>query len=67
MRIDILKKGDEFVGIFGNMIAVRKASGEVELTAVILDEHNCIRLEEGRRSLSAMETILSKQHQKTVK
>ena len=45
MRINILKRGDEFAGIFGNLIAVKKPSGEVELTEISLDEFGCIRLD----------------------
>lgn len=45
LRINLLKKGDEFVGMYGNLVAVKKSSGEVELTEVILDENGCIRLE----------------------
>ncbi len=45
MRINILKKGEEFVGLYGNMIGIKKPSGEVELTEIILDENGCIRLD----------------------
>ena len=44
MRINIMKKGDEFAGLYGNLIAIKKASGEVELTEIILDENGLIRL-----------------------
>ena len=45
MQINIMKKGDEFVGIYGNLVAIKKMSGEVELTELILDENGCIRLD----------------------
>ena len=45
MKINIMKKGDEFVGLYGNLIAIKKPSGEVELTEIILDDTGCIRLE----------------------
>ena len=44
MQINILKKGDEFVGLYGNLIAIRKSGGEVELTEIEVDENGCIRL-----------------------
>ena len=44
MRIGILQKGDEFAGLFGNLIAIKKPSGEVELTEVLLDDNGLIRL-----------------------
>ncbi len=44
IRIDIMEKGDEFVGLFGKYIAIKKNTGEVELTEIILDENRCIRL-----------------------
>ena len=44
MRIGILKQGDQFAGLFGNLIAIKKPSGEVELTEVLLDDNGLIRL-----------------------
>ena len=46
MNINIMKKGDEFAGLYGNMIAIRKPTGVVEITRIILDENGCIRLED---------------------
>ena len=44
MKISIMKKGDEFAGLYGNLIAIKKETGEVELTEIILDENGLIRL-----------------------
>lgn len=44
MKISIMKKGDEFAGLYGNLIAIKKENGEVELTEIILDENGFIRL-----------------------
>ena len=43
--INLMKKGDEFVGLYGNLIAIRKPDGVTELTEIVLDEKGCIRLE----------------------
>lgn len=44
MRINILKKGDVFVGLYGNLIAIKRPSGEVELSEITLDNTGFIRL-----------------------
>ena len=33
-----MKKGDKFVGLYGNLIAIEKPSGEVEMTEIILED-----------------------------
>ena len=38
MKINIMKKGDKFVGLYGNLIAIEKPSGEVEMTEIILED-----------------------------
>ena len=45
MRVNILKIGDSFIGLYGNLIAIRKPTGEVELTEITVDNTGFIRLE----------------------
>lgn len=38
MRINIMQKGEQFIGIFDNKIALKRKNGEVRVVAIILDE-----------------------------
>ena len=39
MKIKILKKGDSVISVSGNLIAVRRKNGEVDIIPIINDEN----------------------------
>lgn len=44
IRINLLVDGDEFAGLYKDMIAIRKKNGEVEFRKMYQDENGCIRV-----------------------
>lgn len=45
MRINILKKGDKVIGFSGNIIAIQRKNGEVDMIRVIEDDNGVIRVD----------------------
>ncbi|MED5524640.1 MAG: hypothetical protein VX447_07810 [Pseudomonadota bacterium] len=44
MKVELLEKGDEVIGFSNDMLAVKKASGEVEIFKIDIDNDGLPRL-----------------------
>ncbi len=45
MRLNIMRKDESFVGIYGNKVALKNKKGEIRIVSIILDDDG-IRIEQ---------------------